>query len=118
MLSTFETSKNLSFPFLLFRVNLDVNRVATEVHCIKTQLHRIGQRQRYTIHKNRHPTSKNNHLSKIANLPSMEEEDMNNCGTEAGKAECISHRKESAEIEAALTVIRIEINMEVRIYNG
>lgn len=70
------------------------------------------------MHINRHPTCKYLSIVQDCNLPSMEEEDMNNCGAEASKAECISHGKESAEIERALMIICIEINMEILIDNG
>lgn len=51
-------------------------------------------------------------------LPPIEKEDMDNSGSHAGKISTIYHSKHGAEIERALTLIRIHVNVEVWIYNS
>ena len=48
----------------------------------------------------------------------MEEEDMNNGGSEAGKTESICHGKECAEIKITLSLIRLQVNMKIGVYYG
>lgn len=51
------------------------------------------------------------------NLLAVKKENMNNGGSETGEAKTISRCKEGCDVEGALTLIRIQINVKIRIYN-
>lgn len=50
--------------------------------------------------------------------PPIEEENMNNSGSKAGKIDAIIDSKEGAHIEGALSLVCINVKAEVGIYNS
>lgn len=48
----------------------------------------------------------------------MEEENVDDSRSEAGKTDSIGHNKEGTKIEIALILIRLKVNMKVRVNNA